>query len=233
MWIAFPLPLFFISLALLLRAEVRTPRDARQIKLWKPLCTGLLVLTCILSLTRPADAYDSSYTLLIVLGLILSWAGDILLIFQANPRAFLAGLVAFLSAHLVYIAAFIYMQLSLDHMGQIEVESLAAIGLALLGSIVYRYLRPGLGKLRLPVLFYILAISVMVHRALVVAWAPASTTTFSALVLGGATLFYLSDAILAINKFRFGGQRSNYRTWNLTTYYIGQLLIALSASFLT
>ena len=72
----------------------------------------------------------------------------------------------------------------------------------------------------------------MVHRALVVAWAPASTTTFSVLVLGGAALFYLSDAILAINKFRFGGQRPNYRLWNLTTYYVGQLLIALSASFL-
>ena len=232
MWIFFPLPLFFMSLALLLRAEVGTPRDVRKIKVWKPLCTGLLVLTCIQSLTRPTDAYDSSYTLLITIGLVLSWAGDVLLIFQANPRAFLAGLVAFLSAHLVYIAAFIYMQLSLEHMGQLEIESLAAVGLAFLGSVVYRYLRPGLGKLRLPVLFYILAISVMVHRALVVALAPASTTTFSVLVLGGAALFYLSDAILAINKFRFGGQRSNYRTWNLTTYYIGQLLIALSASFL-
>jgi uncharacterized membrane protein YhhN len=55
---------------------------------------------------------------------------------------------------------------------------------------------------------------------------------FSALVLGGALLFYLSDAILAINKFRFGGQLAHYRLWNLTTYYIGQLLIALSASFL-
>jgi uncharacterized membrane protein YhhN len=215
-----------------LRAEARTPPDTRQIKIWKPLCTGLLVLTCIHSLTRPADAHDNRYTLLISVGLVLSWAGDVLLIFQANPRAFLAGLVAFLSAHLVYIAAFVYMQLSLEYRSPIAVEALTAVGLALLGSVVYRYLRPGLGKLRLPVLFYILAISVMVHRALVVAWAPASTMVFSALVLGGAALFYLSDAILAINKFRFGGQRSNYRLWNLTTYYVGQLLIALSASFL-
>ena len=47
----------------------------------------------------------------------------------------------------------------------------------------------------------------------------------------GALLFYLSDAILAVNKFRFDGQLPRGRSWNLTTYYAGQLLLALSASF--
>jgi uncharacterized membrane protein YhhN len=226
-----PVPILALTLALLLRAEERAPRDERQVKRWKPLSTGLLILACALSFTRPADAYQAGYTLLLLGGLALSLAGDVLLIFQDNPRAFLAGLVAFLCAHLFYIAAFISLQLSLVLRGRALGEAIAAIGLALVGGLVYRYLRPGLGKLRLPVILYILVISAMVHRALAVALAYAGPATQPALIVAGALLFYLSDAILAVNRFRLHGQMPHYKRWNLSTYYAGQLLIALSASF--
>ena len=45
----------------------------------------------------------------------------------------------------------------------------------------------------------------------------------------GAMLFYLSDLILAIAKFARPFKHS--RLANLASYYAGQLLIALSASF--
>jgi uncharacterized membrane protein YhhN len=229
LWI--PIPILVITLTLLIRAEERLPRDERQVKLWKPLSTGLVILVCALSLTRPCGAYDTSYTLLILGGLTLSLVGDVLLIFQADPRAFLGGLVAFLSAHLLYIAAFIYLQLSLELRSNGMGEAIVAVGLGLAGSVVYRYLSPGLGKLRLPVILYIAVISVMVHRALAVALVYTGPVTQPALMVAGASLFYLSDAILAINKFRFDGRLPRGRSWNLSTYYSGQLLIALSASF--
>jgi uncharacterized membrane protein YhhN len=231
MLILIPIPVLVVTLILLLRAEERVPMDQRQIKLWKPLSTALVILVCLLSFTRPGEAYDTTYTLLILGGLLFSMAGDVLLIFQANPRAFLAGLVAFLLAHLVYIAAFVYVQSSLELGANAAGGVGVAIGLALVGGVVYRYLSPGLGQMRGPVIAYILVISVMVHRAAVVALVYVGAATGAALMVLGALLFYLSDAILAVNKFRFEGQLPRGRSWNLTTYYTGQLLLALSASF--
>lgn len=228
-WI--PIPILIITLVLLLRAEERTPMDERQIKIWKPLSTTLVILACLLSLTRSSEAYDTPYTLLILGGLLFSMAGDVLLIFQANPKAFLAGLVAFLVAHLIYISAFVYMQSSLELGVNAVGEIIVAAGLVLIGGVVYRYLSPGLAQMRVPVILYIVVISVMVHRTLAVALVYAGPATQPALMVMGALLFYLSDAILAVNKFRFDGQLPYGRSWNLATYYSGQLLLALSASF--
>ncbi len=63
MLIWLPIPLLLISLVLLLRAQEREPLDLRQIKIWKPLSTALVILLCLLSLTRLGD-YDVPYTLL-------------------------------------------------------------------------------------------------------------------------------------------------------------------------
>lgn len=226
-----PIPILVITLVLLLRAEERTPRDERQVKLWKPLSTALVILVCALSFTRPSEAYDAAYTLLLLGGLTLSLVGDVLLIPQDNPRAFLGGLVAFLLAHVLYIAAFIYVQISLGLRSDRIGEAVAAVGLALVGSLIFRYFSPGLGKMRLPVIFYVLVISLLVHRSLALALVYPGPAMQPALMVNGALLFYLSDTILAINKFRFDGQLPHYKRWNLSTYYAGQLLIALSASF--
>lgn len=231
MWTWFPVPLLYIALALLLQAEGRTPRDERQIYVWKPVATLAVILVCVLSFARPHSTYDSAYTALILVGLLLSLIGDVLLIPQNNPRAFLAGLVAFLAAHLMYIAAFVYFQASLGLRRNGTAEAASAIGLALVGGLVYSYLRPGLDKMRLPAIGYIIAISVMVHRALGIAWVHPGPATQPTLIAIGALLFYLSDAILAINKFRIAGRLPYYKLGNLSTYYTGQLFIALSSWF--
>jgi uncharacterized membrane protein YhhN len=228
-WI--PVPLLCATLFLLLRADARTPRDVRQVTVWKPLTTLLIVLVCALSFTLPADRHDSLYSLLILLGLLFSLAGDVLLIPPDQPKAFLAGLVAFLLAHLLYIAAFLHLQTSFLKSTGAPGELFAALALVLLAAAVYAYLRPGLGRLRGPVIAYMVVISVMVHRALAIAWVHPGPATQPLLIAVGAVLFYLSDAILAINKFRFGGELRHYKLLNLSTYYAGQLLLALSASF--
>jgi uncharacterized membrane protein YhhN len=232
MTVWFPIFPLLVTVALLIRAEQREPRAERHVKLWKPLSTALVMLVCLLSLTRPDGAYDSVYTFLILGGLLFSMAGDVFLIYQANPRAFLAGLVAFLIAHLVYIGAFLYLQISLELGFNLWGEVIAATGLLIVGWVVYRYLRPGLGRMQGPVILYMVVISVMVQRALGLAWTYQGAVTQPALVVAGALFFYISDAILAINKFLFEGQLPYGRLWNLSAYYGGQLLLALSTSFL-
>ncbi len=191
---------------------------------------ALVIGVCALSFSRPTFA--AIYTLLVLGGLALSLLGDVLLIFQTNPRAFLAGLVAFLFAHLLYIAAFAHVQSWSDALIPASDEAIRAIGLALAAGAVYWIMSPGLGKMRLPVIGYIVVISIMAHRALAVSIVyPGRVLPGSTLIVAGAFLFYLSDAILGINKFRFDGQLLHGRLLNLSMYYAGQLLLALSASF--
>jgi len=108
---------------------------------------------------------------------------------------------------------------------------LAAAVLAILGGVVYFYLRPSLGNLQQPVLLYMTVISLMVHQALSGVQIGGGLLAQPALAMGGALLFYISDFILAINRFVFGGEGENNSIWVLSTYYCAQLFIALSASF--
>ncbi len=225
-WI--PVPLAVVTVALTIWADIN--QKLRWVKRFKPTSTLLVILTCLLSLTRPEANWDPTYTGLIAAGLVFSLAGDVLLIYQDNPKAFMAGLVAFLCAHVAYVVAFVSLQVSLDLGINILVEGGAALLLLILGGGVYAYLRPGLGGMRLPVLAYVVVISLMVQRAAAVAGVYQGSATQPVLMVAGALLFYLSDAILATNKFR--QPIPYYRLWNLSTYYGGQMLLALSASFL-
>jgi len=231
MWQWLPIPLTYLSLALLVRAEERKPPDSQQIKVWKPLCTLLVILTAALSFTRPYESVDGLYSGLVLVGLGLSLIGDVLLIYQDNAKAFVWGLVAFLLAHVMYIASFVYLQVVVIQSQNKGGEALAALALAAVAVGIYRYLSPGLGKMRAPVIAYIVVISVMLHRATAIALVQPGPATQAILIFAGALLFYVSDAILAANKFRMDGKMPHYRLWNLSTYYTGQLLIALSTWF--
>lgn len=232
MWIWLPIPLLYVTLGLLLRAEAQHPRDDRQVKIWKPITTALVMLVCVLSLTRPAGERDAAYTSLILMGLLFSLIGDVLLIPQDNPRAFLFGLVAFLLAHVTYIAGFLYAQSSLALERNTTAEVITAAALLFVAAATYAYLHPALGKMRLPVIAYSIVISLMVHRAFAIAWVHPGPGPLPVLLAVGALLFFVSDVILAINKFRLAGRMPRYRPMNLSTYYTGQLLIALSAAFM-
>jgi uncharacterized membrane protein YhhN len=222
--------LLIVSLILLLRAETRDVRDKRQIKVWKPLSTTLCIVVAALAFTQPGNV--PPYTALILTGLTLSLLGDWLLIdSDEQPRLFVGGLIAFMLGHIAYIIGFAYARFV--HGGPYDLgrEVLAAALLILLGVVVYYYLRPSLGALRQPVLLYMTVISLMVHQAISGLQPGAGVLSQSALAVGGALLFYISDLMLAINRFVFQDEGRYNSVWVLSTYYTAQLLIALSASF--
>jgi uncharacterized membrane protein YhhN len=132
---------------------------------------------------------------------------------------FVRGLASFLLAHLAYLVAF-----STD----VSIGSAPALLLFLLAAALplLRLLWPGLGSLRLPVLLYTATILVMVWQA----WArrqvlPTSGATLAAV---GATLFMVSDSLLAIDRFR--RTLPHAQALIMTTYVAAQALIALSVS---
>jgi alkenylglycerophosphocholine/alkenylglycerophosphoethanolamine hydrolase len=138
-------------------------------------------------------------------GLLLSAAGDVLLEF---PSLFLIGLIVFLAAHLVYLAAF------LQRVRALRLAPLAPL-LAWTTATV-AWLWNGLGPMRRPVVVYVAAITAMMWRAAAVGgWAA-----------GGALLFGLSDTLIALD--RFGSPIPGVRYPIILLYWAGQAGIAIS-----
>ncbi|MBU0490667.1 MAG: lysoplasmalogenase [Chloroflexi bacterium] len=212
-----PIPILVVTVILLVRAEFRS--DTRQIYVLKPLSTLLVILVALLSFLAPQA--NAAFTIWIAAGLILSLGGDVALMFATN-KAFLVGLVLFLLAHVVYAVAFTVFN------GFYPGDLVIGAGLLAIGAAIYAYLWPGLGNMKLAVALYILIICVMVERAASTFLGTAFTPTQAVLLTAGATLFWLSDLVLAVNRFR-----RPFRTHRLSLflYYGGQLLIALSPSY--
>jgi uncharacterized membrane protein YhhN len=144
---------------------------------------------------------------LVVAGLWLSAAGDVLLLGKGR-RAFLAGIGAFLLAHVAYAAAFAPAS---------RVSPWTGVVLASFAALLVRWLWPHLGAFRVPVVVYAVAITIMLFLALGVA---------NPLVRAGAALFYVSDLTVARDRFVRPGFEN--RVVGLPLYYAGQLLLALS-----
>ncbi len=193
------------------RAEYRGPRN--QVYLFKPLTTILILLIAIQADTPELARYKYA----IVAGLVCSLAGDILLMLPSDR--FIPGLVSFLIGHVFYIAAFTSgtgFSFSLWLLAPFVVY----------GVVIFGILSPHLGKMKLPVVAYMVVILVMAWQA----WERLSQTGEIAALLAstGAVLFVVSDSALALGRFR--GRFRSARAVTLSTYYAAQWLIALSVT---
>ncbi len=214
-----PIPFIAITVTLTIRAALRG--NDRQVYLWKPLSTLLVILVALLSFATPG--VKPLYTLGVALGLVLSLGGDVGLMFKAN-RWFMIGLVFFLLAQIVYPIVF-----TVPNGFHLQDLVTAAV-LVVLAALIFLYLKPGLGKMQGPVIFYILAICFMVNRAVSTFFGTFFSPTQAWLIALGAILFWVSDLLLAINRFR---RPFRLERLGLYLYYAGQLLIALSPSYFT
>ena len=181
--------------------------------LFKPLAAlGFLWLAWLL---RPAD---SVYACWLLAGLVLCALGDLLLMFEAE-RSFLAGLVAFLCGHLLYIVAFLQINSTVAGMG----ISLLPVAILVAGSL--RWLLPHLqGPMRIAVPAYILVIA-----AMLVAAGGAVGRHGAVLILAGAWGFAISD--LAVARRQFVKRSIVNGLWGTPLYFGSQLLLAASLAF--
>lgn len=212
-----PIPFLAVTVSLLVRAQFRKSRQ--QIYFFKPLSTLLVILVALLSLTTPG--VQPSFTLAITLALVLSLGGDVALMFKTGT-AFLLGLSLFLLAHIVYSITFTVPN------GFHPQDLVTALVLIAAAVPIYLFLQPGLGKMRIPVIFYVFVICFMVNRAVSTFFGGTFTIIQAWLMTAGAMLFWLSDLLLAINRFRLPFKAEPL---GLFLYYGGQLLIALSPAF--
>lgn len=186
-------------------------RSPRLLYLFKPLSIGLIIL---LAWNTGASGPDR-YFWLILAGLLFSAAGDIFLMLPRDR--FVPGLLSFLIAHLLYIAAFAA-PAGFFASPWLALPYLAGAGLLLL------ILLPRTGKLAMPVCVYATALAVMGWQA-ASRW-QALQDPASLYAMLGAILFLVSDSVLAFNRFAKPFRAAEAIL--LTTYFAAQTLIALS-----
>lgn len=196
-----------IAVAVLLRAEVKCSQQG--VWLAKPVASTLFVVAALF-----AGALDSPYGQLILLGLVLSWLGDVFLI-PKSQGFFIAGLGSFLLAHLAYSGAFYLQPMAVLPL------AFASIAMAIAASVILQWLWPGVPrKMRAAVVAYLLAISLMV----VLASGTIAATGWQLAV--GAVMFAVSDIFVARDRFVLSSAAN--RLLGLPLYYAAQLIFALS-----
>lgn len=182
------------------------------------------LLSCLFILTAIVQPHlAAKYSLFVLIGLMFCMGGDVFLALP-QKKMFLLGLVSFLIGHVFYVAAFIAVA---------GLNTLTFIGTLLTLGVsigVYIWLKPHLGAMKVPVIFYIVVISVMLCGAWSILGEAALTKPGRLLVFTGALSFYLSDLLVA--RDRFLKQELSNRLIGLPLYYAGQFLIAFSVGAL-
>lgn len=168
---------------------------------------------CMLAWIWPVATADARW---IRLGLVLSILGDILLTEVVD--LFIAGLSAFLLAHVAYIAAFVGRTRALHLLRLVPVVAF--------GWSVFTWLAPSLGEMRGPVLAYVIVISVMMWRAAAqVGERPgAEAQAWAGLI--GAVSFALSDTLVAVGRFVSYSLAAEVTL--MVLYWLAQALITAS-----
>ena len=181
------------------------------IYIFKPLTMVLIITIALLAKDPPSKKYKFA----IIAGLLFSMAGDIFLMLPVD--LFIAGLVSFLVAQLIYTYAF--------RSGRpLRFKLLAILPFAIYGVIVFVILFPGLNGMAVPVAAYIIVIMAMAWQAWD-QWDDARAR-WALLAFIGAVLFVISDTFLALNKF--GEPFLAARALTLITYFSAQWLISNS-----
>jgi len=160
------------------------------------------------------------------IGILFSLAGDISLIFI--DRFFMVGLIVFLLGHIAYLIRF-----NIPFPETLGVWAIAiaiVIGLSSVRLIrrIVEGVRKNQPRLVLPVIVYSTIITLMLLSALLTLFRPEWKSTPAYLVSFGAFLFFLSDIVLAWN--RFVSPIKNSRMINIGVYHLAQITIILGVA---
>jgi uncharacterized membrane protein YhhN len=144
---------------------------------------------------------------LLIFALVFSFSGDIFLL--NKEKYFVQGLISFLIAHLFYLSLFIE--------SKSNPNAVVSVMVLIIAAFYFGYLKIYLGKYLYPVLIYLSAISLMV------VFATGANGGNSIMIGVGAILFFISDGVLAFNKFVKKFKLADVAV--LSTYYLAQLLL--------
>ncbi len=201
-----------VSAAMAIAAAAKEDRSGTY--LFKPLTTLIILLGAAFLVQPGAQPYRG----LVVLGLAFSLAGDVLLMLPRDRLT--AGLAAFLLAHAAYILAF-------TTGSPVELRQLPwALPFLAAVAIVLAATWRGLGAHRAVASLYAVVTAAAAWRAAARLSVPAIPHAGAFHALAGACLLLLSDAIIAVRRFRHPSRLAH--AMELGAYWTAQVMIALS-----
>lgn len=201
-----------VVLALLDWAAVAGGR--RRVEWWtKPLTMVALIATVLL-----AGGLDDAPGRWLVVALVLGLVGDLALLGDTEGRL-LSGVAAFFGGHLGYLVAFASLGLSPSWWSPLVVVVLAATSWPT-RAVVPAAWRHGGARLAVPLAAYTLVIAAMTALAFL---------TGEPLLAVGATLFVVSDSLIALGLARndFAQEQGGAHLAVMVTYHLSQALLAV------
>ena len=219
--------LYLVLLGLLLQVAYDETLFARYAQA-KAVVSGGFLLLALAAFAAGTRALGARFWLLL-LALLLCAAGDVLL-GLANTRGggaqspvFLAGMGAFGAAHVAFCAFFGFA------VGPLWAELLLPLAMIAATLVLDHRGVLVLGRMRAVSIGYCFLVGLMCSKAAAALAAAGFAGAGPRLAAAGAVLFLLSDSIIIF--LYFARRRPAWlRFANLSTYYLGLLLLALSAA---
>jgi uncharacterized membrane protein YhhN len=200
-----------VAVVVLLVAEARGQRAVAGVA--KAVASSAFVAAALV-----AGATATTYGRVLLVAFAFSWLGDLLLL-SSESKAFLAGLGAFLLAHVAFAVAFVVWGVNWRAVaGAAPVLAVVAV---LIGSWLLPHVSAGM---RIPVIAYMTALCTMVTLAAGAAW----SSDEARFLLPAAVAFFISDISVARGQFVSPGLSN--QVWGLPLYYAAQLAFAASAA---
>jgi uncharacterized membrane protein YhhN len=185
-------------------------RGDRRTEIWaKPATLVALIVTALV-----LGATDTSAGWWLLVALVFGLAGDVFLLERSDTR-FRLGLAAFLVGHVAFVVCFVLLGLDPEGWNYVSLLVLGACLIATRQVAASTYLRGGLA-LAAPVGLYTVVIGAMVIYAF---------ATGVPLIAIGATVFALSDTVLA--RDRFVRPWAGAQLMVMITYHVGQALLVV------
>lgn len=156
------------------------------------------------------------------LGLVFSVVGDVLLLFPGE-RMFIGGLASFQLTQVCYLFGFSAQLLDLTAWSLVLLFLILLNAARLLRRIAGTMRAAGQNRMIYPVILYGLTISLMLYAAMSTISDPDWGTGAAILTSLGAFLFWISDLMIAWNKFVT--PLKSGRLPILVTYQLGQILL--------
>jgi uncharacterized membrane protein YhhN len=154
-----------------------------------------------------------------LIGILFSIGGDVFLMLP-NER-FIAGLISFFLAHIAYIIGLNPSLPPLNIVSLIIIILIIFTVRPIYRTIDTRLSEREMGSLRIPIRAYTLVISLMLYSALMTFVRPEWDPLPAILVGGGALLFFISDTLIAWD--RFVQPLTNRDLKVMVSYHLGQI----------